>query len=85
MSRRQKAINTVVTKRKEKLQYLARKKNNIYSRRIAVNYKFYTPKKLRTKQWVEPATPLDPLIPVGKNIPVGNNITLADILKPTPE
>jgi len=87
MSRRQKAINSAVTKRKETHEYLARKGNNIYPRRIAVNYKFYKPKKIRTMQWVEPETHFGPLILLGKNKPVGKNITLADIYnnKPTPE
>jgi len=79
MSRRQKAIYSAVTKRKETKQYLQRKDNNIYPRRSSVNYKFYKPKKLRIKQWIEPATHLGPLIPLGKNKPVGKNITLADI------
>ena len=84
---RQHRINQAVTKRRETQQYLQRKDNNIYPRRISVDYKFYKPKKLRTKQWVEPATYLGPLIPLGKNKPVGKNITLADIYnnKPTPE
>jgi len=76
---RQHRINQAVSKRKETKQYLERKANNIYSRRISVNYKFFKPKKLRTKQWVEPATHLGSKIPLGKNKPVGKNITLADI------
>jgi len=84
---RQHSINQAVSKKRETYQYLARKANNIYPRRIAVNYKFYKQRKLKTKQWVEPATHLGPLIPLGKNKPVGKNITLADIYnnKPTPE
>jgi len=60
---------------------------NIHPRRIAVDYKFYTPRKYKVKQWVEPATLISPLILLGKNKPVGKNITLTDIYnnKPTPE
>jgi len=83
---RQHGINQAVSKRRETQQYLQRKNNNIYLRRIPVDYKFYKPRKLRTKQWVEPATHLGPKIPLGKNKPVGKNITLGDIHnKPTPE
>jgi len=84
---RQHRIKQAVSKRREIQQYLQRKKDNFYSSRIAVNYKFYKPKKLRIKQWVEPGTYLGELIPLGKNKPVGKNITLAEIYnnKPTPE
>jgi len=86
MSVRQKAINQAVSKRRETKQYLIRKHKNIYPRRIALNYKFYKPRKLQTKQWVEPVTHLGPKIPLAKYKQVGKNITLADIYnKPTPE
>jgi len=77
-------INQEVSKRRETQQYLQRKKHNIYSRRIAVNYKFYKPKKFRTKQLVEPATHLGPKIILGNNKPVGKNVTLVDIYNNKP-
>jgi len=84
---RQHSINQAVAKQRKTQQYLLRKDKDINPKRIAVDYKFYKPKKLRTKKWVEPVPYLGPLIPLGKNKPVGKNITLADIYnnKPTPE
>jgi len=79
MGNSQHRINQAVSKRKETKHYLQRKDNNIYPRRIAVNYKFYTPRKYRVKQWVEPATLSSPLILLGKNKPRGKNIILTDI------
>jgi len=49
MSRRQKAINSAVTKRKETQQYLARKKYNIYPRRIVVKLQILYTKETQNK------------------------------------
>jgi len=84
--RRQNRINHAVSKRKETKQYVQTKSNNIYPRRISVNYHFYRPRKIRTKKWVEPATHLGPIILLGKNKPVAKNFTLKDIYnKPIPK
>jgi len=63
---RQKAKNSAVRRDYHIKQYILKKSNNIYPKRTLAGYKFYKPKKLRTKHWVEPATHLGPLISLGK-------------------
>jgi len=50
MSKRQKPINSAVRKKSSEQTIHLKKRNNLYPRRIAENYKFYRPRTERIKE-----------------------------------